>query len=195
MSDPTPINLRDVPMDAGVLNRKSTGMAQLDNPLGGGLVSGSIVLIGGDPGVGKSTLGIAACGAFAKDGDTVLYTTGEESLQQVRMRADRTGVNPDHLLLSACTDWLQIEQSVRETKADVLVVDSAQTCHVPGIEGIPGSVAQVREVAHRARQLASELNVAIVLIGHSSRSSELAGCSGRDVRRLLPDSSGNHDVP
>ena len=104
MNDPTPINLRDIHLDPATLNRKETGMAQLDNPLGGGLVSGSIVLIGGDPGVGKSTLGIAACGAFARDGATVLYTTGEESLQQVRMRADRTGVNPDHLLLSSCTD-------------------------------------------------------------------------------------------
>jgi DNA repair protein RadA/Sms len=175
VSNAKPINLRDVPMEAGAMNRFETGMAQLDHPLGGGLVSGSVVLIGGDPGVGKSTLGIAACGAFARDGRTVLYTTGEESLQQVRMRAERTGVNPETLLLQSSTNWDEIEAAVRETGAHVLVVDSAQTCFVPGVEGIPGSVPQVREVAHRARILATQTHVAVVLIGHSSRSTELAG--------------------
>lgn len=170
-----PLKLRDVPMDAGLLNRFVTGMTQLDNPLGGGLVAGSVVLIGGDPGVGKSTLAIAAGGVFAKDGRAVLYVTGEESLQQVRMRADRTGVDPESLMLLAETDWDAIERATRETGARVLVIDSVQTVHVDGVDGIPGSVPQVREVAHRARLLATATHAAIVLVGHSSRSSELAG--------------------
>ncbi|RME27037.1 MAG: DNA repair protein RadA [Deltaproteobacteria bacterium] len=157
------------------LNRFVTGMGQLDNPLGGGLVAGSVVLIGGDPGVGKSTLGIAASGAFARAGRTVLYVTGEESLQQVRMRAERTGVDPEGILLMAETEWEAIARATRATGAHVLVVDSAQTVHVQGVDGIPGSVPQVREVAHRARLLATDTHAAVVLLGHSSRSSELAG--------------------
>ena len=171
----TPTNLRDIQMDAGLMNRMSTGTPALDNPLGGGLVAGGVVLISGDPGVGKSTLAIAACGHFATSGRTVLYVTGEESLQQVRMRADRTGVDPETLLLMSATDWEEIEAASRETQAAVLVVDSAQTVRVPGVDDIPGSVPQVREVAHRARMLGTETHVAVVLVGHSSRSSELAG--------------------
>lgn len=170
-----PVLLQDVHMEAGLLNRYVTGMTQLDNPLGGGLVAGSVVLIGGDPGVGKSTLGIAACGVFAGEGRTVLYVTGEESLQQVRMRAERTGVDPENLLLMAETDWDVIADATRESGADVLMVDSAQTVHVKTVDGIPGSVPQVREVAHRCRQLATQTHAAIVLLGHSSRSNELAG--------------------
>lgn len=173
--DNDPILLQDVPMEAGLLNRFVTGMSQLDNPLGGGLVAGSVVLCGGDPGVGKSTLAIAACGVFAQEGRPVLYVTGEESLQQVRMRAERTGVDPETLYLLAETDWTRIEAATRETGAKVLVVDSAQTVHVPGVQGIPGSAPQVREVAHRARLLATETHAAIFLLGHSSRSNELAG--------------------
>ena len=169
------ISLADVEMDKGAMNRIESGLSQLDHPLGGGLVSGSVVLMGGDPGVGKSTLAITACGAFATESRCVLYVTGEESLQQIRMRADRLGIQPESLRLLASTDWDHIEAETRDSGAYVVVIDSAQTCRVPGIESIPGSVEQVREVAHRARLLATETHVAVVLIGHSSRSTELAG--------------------
>jgi DNA repair protein RadA/Sms len=169
------VALADVNMDKGALNRVATGLSQLDHPLGGGLVSGSVVLMGGDPGVGKSTLALTACAAFAQEGRKVLYVTGEESLQQIRMRADRLGVKRDSLLLLATTDWDHIAAETSNSGAYVLVIDSAQTCRVPGLDSIPGSVEQVREVAHRARMLATETHVAVVLIGHSSRSTELAG--------------------
>ena len=169
------IRLADVPMDKGAMNRAETGLSQLDHPLGGGLVSGSVVLIGGDPGVGKSTLAITACAAFANGDRKVLYVTGEESLQQIRMRADRLGVARDTLMLLASTDWDHIESEARDSGAYVLVIDSAQACRIPGLTSIPGSVEQVREVAHRSRQLATDTHIAIVLIGHSSRSTELAG--------------------
>jgi len=169
------IALADIDMDKGAMNRFETGLSQLDHPLGGGLVSGSVVLMGGDPGVGKSTLALTACAAFASGNRKVLYVTGEESLQQIRMRADRVGVDRDSLMLLASTDWDHIESETRSSGAYVLVIDSAQTVRVPGIQSIPGSVEQVREVAHRARQLATATHVAVVLIGHSSRSTELAG--------------------
>ena len=169
------VSLANVDMDKGALNRVSSGISQLDHPLGGGLVSGSVVLVGGDPGVGKSTLAITACAAFAQDHHRVLYVTGEESLQQIRMRADRLGLTQDGLMLLASTDWDHIEAETVSSGASVLVIDSAQTCRVPGILSIPGSVEQVREVAHRARLMATSTHVSVVLIAHSSRSTELAG--------------------
>jgi DNA repair protein RadA/Sms len=172
---PDPVRLADVPMDRGGEVRVRTGIGELDTVLGGGLVAGSLVLIGGDPGVGKSTLLLMALDRFAQRGLPVLYVTGEESLRQVRLRADRLGVHGDTLSLLAETDFARIEAAVRTHKPVAVVIDSVQTVHWPELTSIPGSVGQVREVAHRAMQLAKSTGIATLLVGHITKSGQLAG--------------------
>ena len=170
-----PVKLRDVQVDSGGEVRHRTGIGELDNVLGGGLVSGSLVLLGGDPGVGKSTLLLMALDAFARRGLPVLYVTGEESLRQVRMRADRLGVTGETMQLLATTDFLALEDATKSEKPLVVVVDSVQTMAAPDVQAIPGSMSQVREVAHRAMVLAKSTNTAILLVGHITKSGQLAG--------------------
>ncbi len=169
-----PIPLDQVP-DGGGEIRVRTGIAELDNVLGGGIVAGSVVLIGGDPGVGKSTLLLMALDGFARRGVDVLYITGEESLRQVSLRARRLGVDGSRLLLLAETDFAAIESALRRVAPRVAVVDSVQTVHVPDIESVPGSVSQVRGVAHRAMLLAKSTGTAVILVGHVTKSGDLAG--------------------
>ena len=171
----TPTPLLEVSLAGGGEIRIRTGMTELDTPLGGGLVAGSLVLIGGDPGVGKSTLLLMACDRFASRGLPVLYVTGEESLAQIRMRADRLGVAAESLLLLASTEWDQIEQVVRKFNPTAVIIDSVQTVAVPELDSIPGSVSQVREVAHRAMKLAKSGTTAVILVGHITKSGNLAG--------------------
>ncbi len=170
-----PVKLSDVPLDRGGEVRVRTGIDELDTVLGGGMVAGSLVLIGGDPGVGKSTLLLMALERFAQRGLPVLYVTGEESLRQVRMRADRLGVHGDTLTLLAETDFSVIEATVRTHRPIAVVIDSVQTVHWPELTSIPGSVGQVREVAHRAMKLSKETGIATLLVGHITKSGQLAG--------------------
>jgi DNA repair protein RadA/Sms len=169
-----PIPLGDIPRGGNGEIRLLTQIAEFDNVLGGGLVVGSLVLIGGDPGVGKSTLLLMAMDRYVRRGLTALYVTGEESLQQVRMRADRLGIDPSLLLLSS-TSYEHIETSVREIKPSILVLDSVQAIAVGDLDSIAGSVAQVREVAHRAMSLAKTEGIATLLVGHITKSGALAG--------------------
>ena len=170
---PTPIH--EVSLASGGELRVTSGIGELDTPLGGGLVHGSLVLLGGDPGVGKSTLLLMAAHRFAERGPPVLYASGEESVQQVRMRAERLGVHAPSLHLLSSTDWTHIEASCRALKPAVLVVDSVQTVAAPELANLPGSVTQVREVAHRAMNLAKGSQTAILLVGHVTKSGDLAG--------------------
>ncbi|TVQ93710.1 MAG: DNA repair protein RadA [Deltaproteobacteria bacterium] len=170
-----PIPLTEVALDAGGELRMRTGLEELDRVLGGGLVAGSLTLLGGDPGVGKSTLLLMAAERFAKRGVPVLYATGEESARQIRLRADRLGIHAESLLLLPCTDFDVIEAATRESRPVVLVVDSVQTVRTANASGIPGSVSQIREVAHRAMNLAKGQNIATWLVGHVTRSGDLAG--------------------
>lgn len=170
-----PVPLHEVPMDRGGEVRVRTGVQELDTPLGGGLVAGSLVLLGGDPGVGKSTLLLMAMDHFGRRGLPVLYVTGEESLRQVRLRAERLGVSGESLLLMADTDFDNVDRVTRKHGPRVLVVDSVQTVSLPEIAGIPGSVSQVREVAHRAMLLAKGTGTAVILVGHVTKSGTLAG--------------------
>lgn len=170
-----PVKLSEVEVASGGEVRHRTGIGELDNVLGGGLVSGSLVLLGGDPGVGKSTLLLMALDAFAQRGLPVLYVTGEESLRQVRMRADRLGVTGESMQLLATTDFLAVEDATKSEKPLVVVVDSVQTMAAPDVQAIPGSMSQVREVAHRAMVLAKSTNTAILLVGHITKSGQLAG--------------------
>ena len=169
------VKIGDVPTDRGGEVRLRTGIGELDTVLGGGLVTGSLVLVGGDPGVGKSTLLLMALDSFARRGLPVLYASGEESLQQTKLRADRLGVGGETLYLMAETSFDAIEAAVRATKPVAVVVDSVQTVAVADLQGIPGSVGQVREVAHRAMVLAKTTGVAVWLVGHVTKSGDLAG--------------------
>lgn len=169
-----PVRLADVDTSAGEL-RVKTGLNELDNVLGGGLVAGSLVLIGGDPGVGKSTLLLMALDRFASKGVDALYVSGEESVRQVHLRAGRLGVTSQNLLLLSETRWDVIEQACRSSKPRVVVIDSVQTMSAPDVSSVPGSVSQVREVAHRAMIFAKETGTAVFLVGHVTKSGEIAG--------------------
>jgi len=167
--------LAEIQPDRGGEVRVRTGIGELDEVLGGGIVAGSLILVGGDPGVGKSTLLLMAMNSFSARGLPVLYATGEESPQQVRMRADRLGVDGSALWLVADTDWPSIEAAIHQHKPMVAVIDSVQTVAVPELSGVPGTVGQVREVAHRAMKLAKGSGTAIFLVGHVTKSGDLAG--------------------
>jgi DNA repair protein RadA/Sms len=137
--------LKDVVMEAG--DRVLTGVGELDRVLGGGVVRGSLVLIGGDPGIGKSTLLLQAARALARVASPVLYVSAEESAAQVKMRADRLGIVGDGLLLWAENDLSAVQAELDTIKPRVLVVDSIQTVFLPDLESAPGSVAQVASAA------------------------------------------------
>lgn len=167
--------LAEVSTDRGGELRVRTGLGELDNVLGGGLVAGSLVLLGGDPGVGKSTLLLMALDRFGARGVPVLYVSGEESLRQVKLRADRLGVAAPGIHLLAETDFDRIEAAIRALRPTVAVIDSVQTVASPALTGAAGSVGQVREVAHGAMLLAKSTGTAIWLVGHVTKSGELAG--------------------
>lgn len=170
-----PVALSAVPIDSGGEVRFRTGIGELDTPLGGGIVAGSLILIGGDPGVGKSTLLLMAAERLARKGLPVLYVSGEESAAQVRLRAERLGFGASGMLILAETDFDAVEGALREVKPIVAILDSVQTITLATAAGAPGSIAQVREVAHRAMLLAKSTGIALFLVGHINKSGELAG--------------------
>jgi DNA repair protein RadA/Sms len=155
--------------------RQATGLPELDRVLGGGLVAGSVTLIGGEPGMGKSTLVLQALGALAAIGRRTLLVSAEESSAQVRLRADRLGTLAPDLLVLTETSVPAICAHVEALAPTVLAVDSIQTVHDPDGPGAPGSVGQVREVAPRLVRLAKELDVATVVVGHVTKDGALAG--------------------
>lgn len=169
------IPLSRVPMGDGGEVRLRVGIGELDRVLGGGLVTGSLVLLGGDPGVGKSTLLLLGMQAFAARGARVLYVSAEESARQVRLRADRLGVVSDDLWLLAETSLAAVQAAVDEVKPKVLVLDSVQTLHNPELDGVPGSISQVREVASQAMAWAKGRDIATFLVGHVTKEGNLAG--------------------
>jgi DNA repair protein RadA/Sms len=164
-----------VEVDMTEWEARSTGIGELDRVLAGGLVPGSVTLVGGEPGVGKSTLLTQAAAAMAHAGGRVLYVTAEESSQQVRLRAERLGALAPRLLLAAETNLSNIVSHLDAVQPDVVIVDSIQTVHDPDIGSAPGSVVQVRECAHRLVREAKERGVAIVLVGHVTKDGALAG--------------------
>jgi DNA repair protein RadA/Sms len=168
-----PTRLGDVMMERG--DRVLTGIGELDRVLGGGVVRGSLVLIGGDPGVGKSTLVLQAARALARVAPPVLYVTAEESAAQVKMRADRLGIGDDGLLLWAESDLSAVQAEVDGIKPRLLIVDSIQTVFLPELESAPGSVAQVRECGARLMTLAKGRGIATFLVGHVTKEGALAG--------------------
>ncbi|HTR52264.1 MAG TPA: DNA repair protein RadA [Kofleriaceae bacterium] len=154
--------------------RRATGIVELDRVLGGGLVAGSIVLLGGDPGVGKSTLLVQALAGLASAG-SVLYATGEESVAQTAMRARRVGAASDAIAIVAETDVERIVAHAQSARPAVLAVDSIQTVHAPALDSIPGSLAQVRECASRLVQFAKTTGTPTIVVGHVTKDGAIAG--------------------
>ncbi|MFI6736087.1 DNA repair protein RadA [Nonomuraea sp. NPDC050451] len=159
---------------AEVAAARTTGVGELDRVLGGGLVPGAVVLLAGEPGIGKSTLLLEAAARIAER-ETVLYVTGEESAAQVRLRADRIGAIRDRLFLAAETELSALIAHVEKVEPTLLVVDSVQTIGSAQATGVPGGVTQVREVAANLVRLAKERNMATVLVGHVTKEGSIAG--------------------
>ncbi len=148
---------------------------ELTRVLGGGIVSGSLVLIGGDPGIGKSTLMLQEAARLGTDGKNVLYVSGEESLSQTKMRADRLKLNSDHLYIIPENDIDLIINEVQKINPRLIVIDSIQTCYRQILESAPGSISQVRECAHQFLHLAKTKNIPVFLIGHVTKEGYIAG--------------------
>jgi len=170
---PEPVPLTAIPDDKTL--RIKSGFPEFDQVLGGGMVPGSVILLGGDPGVGKSTLLLQILMNIAESGTRVLYVTAEESIRQIRMRARRTGTESENLLVMAATGIPAIADAVSKTEPAVLVLDSVQTLHHPDISSAPGSISQVRQIAADAVALAKSRDMAAWLIGHVTKDGSLAG--------------------
>ena len=161
-------------VDAGAASARPTGLDELDRVLGGGLVPGAVVLLAGEPGVGKSTLLLEA-GALASETGAVLYVTGEESAAQVRLRADRIGAVGSRLFLAAETELSAVLAQVDAVQPQLLIVDSVQTITAPGVEGTPGGVTQIREVTAALMAVAKQRSLTTVLVGHVTKDGSIAG--------------------
>jgi len=161
-------------VDASDAGARATGLDELDRVLGGGLVPGAVLLLAGEPGVGKSTLLLEA-GALVADTGPVLYVTGEESAAQVRMRADRIGALSEQLFLAAETDLDAVLGHIDQVGPRLLIIDSVQTISAAGVEGVPGGVTQVREVASALIAVAKERSLATILVGHVTKDGSVAG--------------------
>ncbi len=165
--------LKDIPEDVTV--RTSTGVSELDRVLGGGIVEGALMLIGGDPGVGKSTLLLQVCAHLARSGKRVLYISGEESAKQIKLRANRLGIREEQLYVLAENALDAVEEKLNQLQPDVAVVDSVQTMYRPEMASAPGSVSQVRECTSLIMRLCKETGTAIFLVGHVTKDGAIAG--------------------
>ena len=169
-----PLLLSDIKSGDGE-ERFDTHFKELNRVLGGGLVKGSLVLIGGDPGVGKSTLLLQSARFFSMDGRSVLYVSGEESARQIKLRADRIGVFTKELLFLAETNLSVIEETLLRVRPEIVVIDSIQTMFHEEISSAPGSVSQVRETTGMLLRIAKQENIAILIVGHVTKEGMVAG--------------------
>src|SRR3954447_8511069 len=168
-----PQRRRDV--TAPAVERLETGIREFDRVLGGGLVPGSLVLLGGSPGIGKSTLTGMALGTLEGAGRSTLYVSGEESAAQIRLRASRLGGSALDVPVLAETDLQAVLATLEAEQPAVCVIDSVQTLHASELTGAPGSVGQVREVAGRIMETAKRIGTAVLLVGHVTKEGALAG--------------------
>lgn len=152
-----------------------TGLSELDRVLGGGLVPGSLILIGGDPGIGKSTLLLQVSGRLEQTGGRVLYVSGEESPSQIKLRANRLHVSGQNIFLYAQTDMNIIRQAIAQQKPDYLIIDSVQTMNEPELSSAVGSVAQIREVTAELMNIAKQQGITIFVVGHVTKGGDIAG--------------------
>ena len=155
--------------------RIKTDLEELNRVLGGGIVPGSLILAAGDPGIGKSTLLLQVSSLLANKGHRVLYISGEESIRQTKLRAERLGVTSADLYIYAETDLERIHHTIGEVKPEFVVVDSIQTIHHPEVKSAPGSITQVRESTAELMRIAKTQNIAIFLVGHVTKAGEIAG--------------------
>ena len=155
--------------------RIKTEIAELDRVLGGGIVPGSLVLVGGDPGIGKSTLLLQVCQRLANQKKKVLYISGEESLKQIKLRANRMGEFNEHLLLLCETNLEIIRSVIEKQKPEIAIVDSIQTMYSEDVASAPGSVSQVREATNTLMQLAKGMTISIFIVGHVTKEGTVAG--------------------
>ena len=155
--------------------RTASGIGELDRVLGGGLVPGSAILVGGDPGIGKSTLLLQAVAAFARRGSKAIYVSGEEAAAQIRMRAARLGQQDAPVMLAAETNLRDILTTLDAEKPDLVVIDSIQTMWADHVESAPGSVAQVRASSHELVTFAKRRNIAVIVVGHVTKEGQIAG--------------------
>ena len=172
-SAPVPVEINSVSFEEN--DRTSTGIAELDRVLGGGIVAGSLVLVGGDPGIGKSTLLLQMCYNLSAAGKDVLYISGEESLKQIKLRADRIGKCSGTLKLLCETSLDNIEDILARNKPGIVIIDSIQTMYKEDVAAAPGSVSQVRETTSILMQLAKGLNITIFIVGHVTKEGTVAG--------------------
>lgn len=168
----TALKLDEIHSDKGV--RYKTGLNELDRVLGGGIVKGSLVLLSGDPGIGKSTLLLQIC-RYLNNELNILYISGEESAHQIKLRAERLGVKNDRLSVMCEIDVLSIVEYIRQNKPDIVFVDSVQTMDYTEVNSSPGSVTQVRESANVFMRTAKSLGIPIILVGHVNKDGNIAG--------------------
>lgn len=172
VSGAVPVRISEIDMSDE--ERYGSGFGELDRVLGGGIVKGSMILVGGDPGIGKSTILLQVCKKVAEH-RKVLYISGEESLRQIRMRADRIGEMPQEFYLLCETNLTKIEDSIREFRPDMVIIDSIQTMYCESIESAPGSVGQVRESTNVLMQIAKGMGITIFIVGHVTKEGVVAG--------------------
>ena len=168
---PTPITAVETVNEARIY----TDSNELNRVLGGGIVRGSLVLIGGDPGIGKSTLLLQVSSQLAQKKHSVLYISGEESLRQTKLRADRLGISSDNLLVYAETNLEEISRTIENVRPDFVIVDSIQTVYHPEITSAPGSVSQVRECTSELMRIGKTKGIAIFIVGHVTKEGSIAG--------------------
>lgn len=170
---PEPVKLKDIRISED--ERRLTKIGELDRVLGGGIVPGSLVLVGGDPGIGKSTLLLQVCRNLSLSGSSVLYISGEESLRQIRLRANRIGEFNENLQIFCETNLETIREVIERKKPDMVVIDSIQTMFHEDISSAPGSVSQVRESTNILMQIAKGLGISIFIVGHVTKEGNVAG--------------------
>ena len=168
-----PTSLNDISMEEE--DKLLTHMSELDRVLGGGIVPGQLTLVGGDPGIGKSTILLQMCQNLAADGRKILYISGEESLKQIKIRAMRIGEFTDQLKLLCETDLDTVEAVIKQEKPDIVVIDSIQTMYAERVTSAPGSVSQVREATAVFLRLAKSMPVATFIVGHVTKEGTVAG--------------------
>ncbi len=172
LTSSAPKKIKDI--DSTDESRVTTGMSELDRVLGGGLVKGSLVLVGGDPGIGKSTLLLQICEHLGKS-EKILYVSGEESQRQIKLRAERLGITTENLKIFSETNMTTVMDCIFRENPDVLIVDSVQTMYNPEIQSTPGNVSQIRDTAAVLMKIAKENSISTFLVGHVTKEGSLAG--------------------
>ncbi len=167
-----PVNIKEISTTDEI--RYKTGLSELDRVLGGGIVKGSLVLLGGDPGIGKSTILLQICEHLGKE-YKILYVSGEESKRQLKLRASRLNVDSDNLYIQTQTDVELISETIRQDKPDLVMIDSIQTMSLTELQSSPGSITQVRECTNYLMRVAKSLDIPLIIVGHVNKEGSIAG--------------------